>query len=305
MRHLLSLPDLNVNEMAAILAIAGDLKSKFKAGVRENLFPGRVMALVFQKPSLRTRVSFEAAMTHLGGGSLFLGGDTGFGQRESIEDFGKVLSAYVDVIVVRAFAHSVVERLADASSCSVINGLTDSFHPCQALADIFTVQEIFGELKHLTLAYVGDANNVARSLAQACLGFGVKFNIASPKGYEFDEAFRATLPGRGKHPLFQEMNDPAAAVRGAHVVYTDVWASMGQESEAKQRANDFAGFQVDDRLMKHADKDAVFMHCLPAHRGEEVSASVMDGSQSVVIQQAENRMHLQKGILAWLLSKAA
>lgn len=305
MRHLLTLTDLSTSEMEAILAIAQDLKAKFSSGVREALFPGRVMALVFQKPSLRTRVSFEAGMAHLGGSSLFLGSDAGFGQRESIEDFGKVLSQYVDLIVVRAFGHHDVERLAAASSCSVINGLTDFVHPCQALADIFTIREQFGSLAGLKLTYVGDGNNVARSLAQACAAFQMRFSIAAPKGYALEESFLRDFKSSFPSAVLETCEDPLEAARGAHVIYTDVWASMGQEKEAAERRAAFAGYQVNAKLMSKADKEALFMHCLPAHRGEEVSGEVIDGKQSVIISQAANRMHLQKGILAWLLSKIA
>ncbi|HEY1785977.1 MAG TPA: ornithine carbamoyltransferase, partial [Pirellulales bacterium] len=227
MRHLLTLADVQANEIDRIFAITEDLKTKYAAGLREPLLPGRVMALLFEKPSLRTRVSFEAGMIHLGGSSLFLGDDVGFGARESLGDFGRVLSQYVDVIVVRAFLHKTVRDLVQYSSCSVINGLTDDAHPCQALADLYTLKELFGRLAGRTLAYIGDGNNVARSLAVASALFDLSFLLAAPPDYDFPEVFRSrfeeAFPGR---PLVVE-HDPLAAVAGAHVVYTDVWASMG------------------------------------------------------------------------------
>lgn len=302
MRHLLTLFDLTSPELKTILAIAKDLKAKYQQGLREPLLPGRVMGLLFEKPSLRTRVSFEAAMTHLGGSSLFLGKDVGWGQRESVEDFSRVLSQYLDVIVCRAFDHQRVEELAHYAECSVINGLTDWCHPCQAVADVFTLSEHIGSLTGKTLAYVGDGNNVARSLAVACAHLGIRFTCASPAGYELDQPFLDRLRKTFPKAEAIQTNDPQEAVAGAVGVYTDVWASMGQEAEAAQRAAVFADYQVNAPLMKLADQDACFLHCLPAHRGEEVSAEVIDGPQSLIVQQAGNRMHAQKGILAWLLA---
>jgi ornithine carbamoyltransferase len=301
MRHLVTVTDLSAAEIDRIFAVAADLKSKYSEGLREPILPGRVMALLFEKPSLRTRVSFEAGMSHLGGHSLFLGDDVGFNSRESMADFGRVLSQYVDVIVVRAKLHATAVELAKYSECSVINGLTDEAHPCQALADLFTLKELVGRLKGHTLAFVGDANNVAKSLLEACGLLGMKFVIASPCGYEFKKQYldqvRRSIPGLG----FSATHDPAAAVRGALAVYTDVWASMGQEAERERRLKDFAPFQVNEQLMEQAP-DAYFLHCLPARRGEEVTDEVIDGPKSVVVQQAANRMHVQKGILAWLLA---
>jgi ornithine carbamoyltransferase len=301
MRHLVTVTDLTAAEIDRIFAIAADLKAKYNEGLREPLLPGRVMALLFEKPSLRTRVSFEAGMAHLGGHSLFLGDDVGFNSRESRGDFGRVLSQYVDVIVVRAKLHSTAVELAKYSDCSVINGLTDEAHPCQALADLFTLKELVGRLKGHTMAFVGDANNVARSLLETCGLLGLNFNIAAPRGYEFKQQYldevRRKIPGLD----VSVTNDPAEAVRGATAVYTDVWASMGQESESERRRKDFAPFQVNEKLMEHAP-DAYFFHCLPARRGEEVTDEVIDGPRSVVVQQAANRMHVQKGILAWLLA---
>ncbi len=300
-RHLLTLQSLTRAEIERIFSICEDLKAKYLAGTREPLLPGRVMALVFEKPSLRTRVSFETTMAHLGGSSIFLGEDAGFGKREAVPDFVRVLSAYVDVIVFRGKRHAVLEEMAQYATCPVINGLTDQSHPCQALADLFTMKELAGKLNGHTLAWVGDANNVARSLAEGCAKLGMRFVMATPPGYRFDEEFLPRLKTENPAFDFDVTDDAAHAVRDALAVYTDVWASMGQESEAEQRRRDFAAYQVNAALMSHTQKGAVFMHCLPAKRGEEVTDEVIDGPQSVVVQQAANRMHLQKAILAWLL----
>lgn len=304
MRHLITLADLHAGEIERIFAITEDLKAKHAAGLRESLLPGRVMALLFEKPSLRTRVSFEAGIAHLGGNSMFLGEDVGWGGRETIADFARVLSEYVDVIVVRTRAHQKALDLAQFSRCSVINGLTDYDHPCQALADLYTLRELTGQLKGQTLAYVGDGNNVARSLARGCGKVGMKFRIASPKGYEFDTEFLESLKADVPQLDMTMTSDPAEAVRGATAVYTDVWTSMGQEAETAVRRQAFAGYQVNASLMSKAPREAYFMHCLPAHRGEEVTDDVIDGPRSVVVQEASNRLHVQKGVLAWLLAAA-
>lgn len=300
-RHLITLAGLTAAEIERIFSISEDLKAKFLEGLREPLLPGRVMAMIFEKPSLRTRVSFESAMIHLGGSALFLGDDVGFGRRESMADFGRVLSEYVDVVVVRAREHATVVSLAEHCSCPVINGLTDYLHPCQALADLFTIRELAGPLRDHTLAWVGDGNNVARSLALGCGKIGMRFVMATPKRYQFDDEFLALLKRDVPGLKMTVTTDPAEAVRDAVAVYTDVWASMGQENESEKRRRDFQAYQVNAELMSRTQKGAVFMHCLPAHRGEEVTDEVIDGPQSVVLQQAGNRMHVQKGILAWLL----
>jgi len=300
-RHILTLADLSSAEIERIFSIAEDLKAKWTKGIREPLLPGRVMALLFEKPSLRTRVSFEAGMSHLGGSSLFLGEEAGFGRRESVADFTRVLSQYVDVIVARTFQHQTVEELAHYADCPVINGLSDLAHPCQALADLFTLRELFGRLAGRTLAWIGDGNNVARSLAQGCGKLGMRMVMATPPPYRFDEAFLEELRRDTPQLELVVTDDPVEAVREASAVYTDVWTSMGQEAETAVRRRAFARYQVNAALMAHSQKGAVFMHCLPAHRGEEVTDEVIDGPQSVVVQQAANRMHLQKGLLAWLL----
>jgi ornithine carbamoyltransferase len=305
MRHLITLSDLTSAEVHTIFAITEDLKTKFARGLREPLLPGRVLALLFEKQSLRTRVSFESGMAHLGGSSLMLGDDAGFGKRESIADFTRVLSEMVDVIVVRAKRHATVAEVAKFASCSVINGLTDEAHPCQALADLYTLKEHFGSLDGRKLAWIGDGNNVARSLARACGHLGVRLAVCTPPGYELDCAFLTQARREFPNLELETTCDPAAAVRDATAIYTDVWASMGQEKERAQRLKDFAAYQINSQLMARAPREAVFMHCLPARRGEEVTDEVMDSPQSVVVPQAANRMHVQKGILVWLLGAQA
>ncbi len=302
MRHLVSLSDVSPAEIASIFSISEDLKSKFAHGLREPLLPGRVLALLFEKPSLRTRVSFEASMAHLGGNSIWLGEEAGFGKRESVADFARVLSEMVDAIVVRALRHSTVVEIARHSKCSVVNGLTDEAHPCQVLADLFTLREHCGQLDGIKLAWVGDGNNVARSLVQGCGQLGVRLAVCTPPGYELDEQFLEDAARTFATLDLVTTHDPAEAVRDAAAVYTDVWASMGQEAEREERKRHFANYQVNSSLMAQAASDALFMHCLPAHRGEEVTDEVIDGSQSVVVAQAANRMHVQKGILVWLLA---
>jgi len=301
MRHLITLDDVSREEILRIFALTEDIKTKFLAGVREPLFPGRVMAMLFEKQSLRTRVSFQAGMGHMGGTSMMLGDDVGFGKRERIDDFTQVLCQFVDVIVMRCKAHETVEQVAQHATCSVINGLTDVAHPCQALADLYTIKERVHSLEDAKLTWIGDANNVARSLAVACGKLGVHFAIASPKGYEFAPDFLKSLQSRCPGMQMTITANPHEAVTGATAIYTDVWASMGQEKEQAKRKKDFADFQVNEKLMASAPKDAYFMHCLPARRGEEVTDGVMDSPNSIIVEQAGNRMHAQKGVLAWLL----
>ncbi|MEN6406021.1 MAG: ornithine carbamoyltransferase [Thermoguttaceae bacterium] len=303
MRNLLTLADLTSAEIERIFSITEDLKNKYQQGLREPLLPGRMMALVFEKPSLRTRVSFEAGMAHLGGSSMFLGTDAGFGRRESVADFARVLGEYADVVVIRANRHQTAVDMARYCSCSVINGLTDFGHPCQALADLYTIGELAGNLAGHTLAWIGDANNVARSLAVGCGKLGLRLAMATPEKYQFDEKSLAWIKQQAPQLDLFVTTDPAEAVRDAVAIYTDVWASMGQETERDSRRQAFAAYQVNAELMAHAQRGAFFMHCLPARRGEEVTDEVIDGPQSVVIQQAANRMHVQKGILAWMLGR--
>ncbi len=301
MRNLLTLADLTAAEIERIFSITEDLKTRFARGIREPLLPGRVMALLFEKQSLRTRVSFEAAMAHLGGGSVFLGTEVGFGRRESVADFGRMLGEYVDVVVLRANEHKTAVELAEHCSAAVINGLTDFGHPCQALSDLYTIRELVGRLQGRTLAWVGDANNVARSLAIGCGKLGMRLVMATPEKYQFDRASLEWIRAEAPELDLVVTTDPAEAVCDAVAIYTDVWASMGQEGQREERRADFAAYQVNAALMARAQKGAIFMHCLPARRGEEVTDDVLDGPQSVVVQQAGNRMHVQKGILAWLL----
>ena len=302
MRDFLTGFELSTEEIGRIFAIAKDLKDKHTSGLREPLLPGRVLALLFDKPSLRTRVSFETAMAHLGGSALFLGPDVGWGKREAAADFAQVLGQYVDAIVCRTSTHDRIAELAAHSEIPVINGLTDWGHPCQALADLFTLEEIHSPLADKRLAYIGDANNVARSLAIFCGKLGLEFAIASPAGYQFDRAFLERLATEIPDVKIFQTADPREAVRGAIGVYTDVWVSMGQEAEAESRRQALAGYQVNAQLMELAPEGAVFLHCLPARRGEEVTDDVIDGHYSAVLVQAANRLHLQKGLLAWLLN---
>jgi ornithine carbamoyltransferase len=302
MRHFIDLLDLTRDDLQHLLRETQRLKDSWRHGERAALLLGRVLGLIFEKPSLRTRVSFQTAMAQLGGASVFLAGqEVGLGSRESIPDFARVMSQYVDVVVLRTFSHATVEAFAAHSTCPVINGLSDYHHPCQALADLFTVQEVFGDLAGRTLVFVGDGNNVARSLAVCCGKLGVGFILAAPEGYGFDapflEAYRRQMPDGG---LVQQ-TDPVEAVRAADVIYTDVWTSMGQEAEREQRLRRFADYQVNARLLEAAAPHARVMHCLPAHRGEEITSDVLDGERSIVFQQAGNRLHAQKALVVWLL----
>jgi ornithine carbamoyltransferase len=301
-RSLISVADLTPEELRGLFALTARVKSEPER-YRSRL-SGKSLALIFQKSSTRTRVSFEAGMFQLGGQGLFLSGrDLQLGRGETISDTAQVLSRYVDGIMARTFAHQDVVDLAEYASIPVINGLTDDLHPCQALADFFTLKEVFGDLMGRKLAYVGDGNNVVHSLMIAAPMVGMDIAVATPQGYEpnpvFVEKARAGAVEAGTK--IEITGDPAAAVSGASAVYTDVWASMGQEDEAEQRLKAFAGFMVDADLMSKALPEAVFLHCLPCHRGEEVSAEVADGPQSRIFDEAENRMHVQKALLLWLM----
>ena len=289
-------------EVEGLIELAGLLKSR----ASRPTVDGRSLALVFEKPSLRTRVSFEVAMSQLGGVSVVLGRDeVGLGTREPVEDVAGVLSRYVDVIAARVFDHHTVAGLAEHAGVPTINALSDREHPCQTLADLLTLKERFGRLDGLELAYIGDANNVARSLAVGCAMTGVGFRIASPPGYglgaDAEAAARAvSAPGW----RLERVEDPMDAARGADAVYTDVWTSMGQEAEQEERRKAFAGYQVTHPMLEYAKPGAVFLHDMPAHRGEEVALGVMEGPRSAVLDQAENRLHTQKALLAFLLGAA-
>jgi ornithine carbamoyltransferase len=302
-KDLLSIADLNRKEIEDLIDKARRMKRKGWTRV----LAGKTLALLFEKPSLRTRVSFETAMHQLGGHSIYLSPqEVGVGKREAVGDVARVLSRYVDAIAARTFSQETLHTLARHSSVPIINALSDLEHPCQALSDLLTICERKGRLLGLTLAYVGDGNNVASSLfLSACL-VGMNFHFASPKGYELKKmvlskgtAFAALSGSR-----IQVTNDPHKAARGADVIYTDVWVSMGQEEEAKKRRRAFSDYQVDDRLLNVAKKDVLFMHPLPAHHGEEISAGLLDDSRSVVFDQAENRLHLQKALLMRVLSSS-
>jgi len=302
MRHFLDLLDLTPEEVTHLLNEAARLKAAHLRGRRTPLLVGRVLGLIFEKPSLRTRVSFETAMAQLGGSSVFLGGsDVGMGKRETVPDFARVMSQYVDAVVLRTFSHATVEDFAAHSTCPVINGLSDYCHPCQALGDLLTLQEEFGDPAGRTLVFVGDGNNVARSLAICCGKLGMRFILAAPKGYGFDELFLEAYHRHIPEGEIVQNGKPTHAVGEADIIYTDVWTSMGQEAEQQQRLKRFAGFQVNDELLALAPPHARVMHCLPAHRGEEVTSAVLDSDRSIVFQQAGNRMHAQKALLQWLL----
>jgi ornithine carbamoyltransferase len=303
MRHFLDLLDLSPAELSHLLDEAASLKAAAARGDRPALLAGRVLGMVFEKPSLRTRVSFEAAIGQLGGRSIFLNSTDGLiGQRESVPDFARVLSQYVDMVVLRVFHHRTVQEFARWSSVPVINGLSDFSHPCQALGDLLTIREAFGNINGRTVAFIGDGNNVARSVAASCGMLGARFVLACPARYAFDDAFVAEFRRRVPGGALTQTEDPAAAVTTADVIYTDVWTSMGQEAEHAQRLKHFAGYQVNAALLARAPGHAKVMHCLPAHRGEEISADVLEGAQSIVFPQAGNRMHAQKALLKWLLS---
>lgn len=297
-RHFLSLRDLTSDELGGIIKRATELKALQKSGALHEPLRNKMLALVFDKSSTRTRVSFETGMTQLGGGSMFLSPrDTQLGRGEPIEDTARVLSRMVDVIVIRTHSHEMVETFAACSQVPVINALTDRLHPCQLLADIQTFTENKGDIRGHTVAWIGDGNNVCHSWMNAADLLGFKLNIATPDGYQPDREI-ARICG----DAVELFTDPAKAVADADVVVTDTWASMGQEQEKKERERAFAGFMVDTALMQKARKDAMFMHCLPAYRGSEVAADVIDGPQSVVWDEAENRLHAQKALLEFLLT---
>ena len=302
MRHLTSLSNLSTDHVREILDLARELKSRLRRGERPQMLAGHVLTQVFEKPSLRTRLSFDAAMMQLGGSSIFLSGkDAGLEGREAVSDVARVIGGYSDVIALRTYKQSLVEDFARWSGKPVINGLSNDCHPCQALADAQTIEEAFGSFSGLRVAYIGDGNNVAVSLAEVCGHLGMSFSMGTPPEYEFPRPFVERLKKRFPKLELLETNDPHLAAKHADVVYTDVWASMGQEDEKEARQKDFVGFQVDAALMQSAHRKARFMHCLPARRGQEVTDEVMDGPQSLCFPQAENRMHLAKAALVWAL----
>ncbi len=305
-RHLISVHDLTAAEVAGLFRLAADVKAhpeKYRTALAHQS-----LGMIFEKSSTRTRVSFEVGMVQMGGHALFLSSrDIQLGRGEPISDTAQVLSRYVDGIMARTFAHQTVTDLAKYGTVPVINGLTDDLHPCQALTDYFTLQEVFGELKGRKIAYVGDGNNMAHSLLFGAAKVGMDIAVASPAGYQVKPHYaglaREDAAAAGTRVELTE--DPVAAVAGASCVYTDVWASMGQEGEAEKRQEAFRGFTVTPELMAGAREDAVFLHCLPAHRGEEVAAAVADGKWSRIFDEAENRLHVQKAILLWLMAEVA
>jgi ornithine carbamoyltransferase len=305
MKHFLSISDTPFDELQHLMDLSLRLKKQFKStGRNDSVLAGKTLAMIFEKPSLRTRVSFAVAMTQLGGeGMLLRDEEVGLGKREPVQDVARVLSGMCDGIMARTFSHENVVNLARWASVPVINGLTDFSHPCQAMADLMTLQEHFGELAGKTLAFIGDGNNVARSLAEACGKFGLSFTIASPRGYELPDEDVTRLKTLFPKMAFLTTHNPIEAARQADCLYTDTWVSMGQESEKQKRQAAFAGFIIDDKLLAHAPRHAVVLHCLPAYRGMEISDEVMESLRSLVFAEAENRLHFQKGLLAALLGK--
>ncbi|MEC1689376.1 ornithine carbamoyltransferase [Bacillus mojavensis] len=299
-KDLLTLKDISEQDISALLAEASELKQN----KIQPIFQGKTLAMIFEKSSTRTRVSFEAGMAQLGGNALFLSQkDLQLGRGETVADTAKVLSGYVDAIMIRTFEHEKVEELAEHADIPVINGLTDKYHPCQALADLLTIKEIKGDLKGVKVAYIGDGNNVAHSLMIGCAKMGCDISIASPEGYEvLDEAVEAAKAAALQSGASITLTaDPIEAVKNADVIYSDVFTSMGQEAEEQERLAVFSPYQVNASLVSHANPDYTFLHCLPAHREEEVTAEIIDGPNSAVFQQAENRLHVQKALLKAIL----
>ncbi|MDB4338960.1 ornithine carbamoyltransferase [Rubripirellula sp.] len=303
MQHLLSLFDLSTKDLEGILATATFLKTRLNRGERPPVLERRVIALLFEKPSLRTRVSFETGMAQLGGTSLFLGEDVGWGKRESPADFTHVLGQFVDAVVCRTKKHERVTQIAKFDAVPVLNGLTDLCHPCQALADVITIQESLGSVAGKHLTFVGDGNNVAGSLALICAMLKMRFTLACPNEYRLNQDWVAKIYQQYPQAMIEETSDVKKAVGDADAIYTDVWTSMGQETESAIRKQAFADYQVNANLMSMAPSHARVLHCLPAVRGEEITDEVIDSNQSDVIVQAGNRMHAQKGLLAWILNR--
>jgi len=303
MKHFISISENTVADLQHFLDVSLRLKNQLRtAGQNEPILTNKTLAMIFEKPSLRTRVSFAVAMTQLGGNGLLLRDEeVGLGRREPVQDVARVLSGMCDGIMARTFEHEKITGLAKWATVPVINGLTDYSHPCQAMADIMTLQEHFGSLKGRTMAYIGDGNNVARSLSVACGKFGIRFILSSPPSYELPPGDVDRIMSQVPEMDFEIMHDPTDAVHEADAIYTDTWVSMGQESEKAKRVKDFQGYQINEQLLSKAPSHAVVLHCLPAYRGMEISDGVMEGKQSLVFPQAENRLHFQKGLLAVLM----
>ena len=307
MKHFLAVSDLSSGEVQDLLDVAIKLKEEYFKKGNAPYFKGKVLGMIFQKPSLRTRVSFDMAMRHCGGDALYLSpNEIGLGKRESIADISRVLSGYVHVLMARTFDHAHVLELAKWSEIPVVNGLSDYNHPCQGMADALTIQEKFGKAKGLNVTYVGDGNNVAVSLMHVSAKLGWNFTIASPEDYDITPKAIETAKdiAKGTGSILTFIRDPHEAVKGAHVIYTDTWTSMGQEEETSKREKVFPPYQVNAQLVSEADKDVIVMHCLPAHRNQELTDDVADGPHSVIFPQAHNRLHAQKAILARLFGVA-
>lgn len=305
-KDLLDIAAISRAEVEHLLASAVLLKEKQRRGIPHPLLSGKTLGLLFQKPSTRTRVSFEAGMNQLGGHALVLPmGEIQLSRGESVADTARVLSCYLDAIVIRTYDHAIVEEWAREATMPVINGLTDLSHPCQALSDLLTIREKKGRLKGVKIAYIGDGNNVANSLVEAAAKMGMVIALGCPAGYQPEQHIvdRARVEAEKTGAVIEIGHDPSIAAKDADVIYTDVWISMGREREHARRLKVLAPYQVNSRLLQRAKPDAIVMHCLPAHRGEEISAEVLDGPQSVIIDQAENRLHMQKAILTNLLGK--
>jgi len=301
-RDLVSMDDLTAEELQAVLARAAELKARLRAGEQTPAAAGKSLAMIFEKPSLRTRVTFEVGMRQLGGQAIYLAPqDIQLGARESIADVARNLSRWVNGIMARTFAHRTVQELAEYASVPVVNGLSDREHPCQTLGDLLTIQEHFGRLEGIRVTWVGDGNNVLHSLLLGGAKVGLHITVATPPAYEPAGELVSRARAIGGEGAVVLTPDPHEAVRGADVIYTDVWVSMGQEAERQERLRAFAGFQVDAGLLRASGGKAKVMHCLPAHRGEEIAANVLDGPNSIVLDQAENRLHAQKGLLAMIL----
>ncbi len=303
-KSLISINDLTLEEMYQIFDVSKTLKELHHTGQPHKWLAGKTLGMIFAKPSTRTRVSFEAGIYHFGGIGMYFGpNDLQLKRGETISDTAKVLSRYIDGIMIRTFDHQDVVDLARFGSIPIINGLTDLLHPCQVLTDLFTILEKKRELKGLKLTYIGDGNNMAHSLLNGCSKVGMHISIASPSGYKpnKDIVNDAKTNAKKMGSKVEILDDPVAAVKNADIIYTDVWASMGQEAEAKDRQKKFAGFQVNNKLAKNAKEDYLFMHCLPAHRGEEVAAEVIDSEHSIVFDEAENRLHVQKAVMALVM----
>ncbi len=303
-KDFISIADFSPGELQSLLDLAKDLKKEWLAGGNRPLLKGKVLGMIFQKPSLRTRISFDMAMRHVGGDALYISpNEIGLGQRESVADVARVLSGYVQGIMARVFEHSHVLELARWASIPVVNGLSDYDHPCQGMADALTIIEKFGALKGLNVAYIGDGNNVAVSLLHICTKLGANFTIASPEGYDIlpSAVAGASQFAAASGSIICELRDPHEAVKKADVIYTDTWTSMGQEAETEKRTKIFPPYQVNTQLVSEANPDAIVMHCLPAHRGQEITDEVADGPHSVIFQQAHNRLHAQKAILVRFL----